>query len=114
MLCVVQVLYSGWFPVATILTTSHCSCLSPPVSVDPPGPLQEASQATLTCKVNGPSQSSTVEWKKPDGSKVQSKAVHLERVDVSHKGTWTCKVTYEGEKLDANINVQGRTFSIGE
>ncbi|XP_024861548.1 CD4-2 molecule, tandem duplicate 2 isoform X2 [Kryptolebias marmoratus] len=73
------------------------------VSVAPSHNVQVGTQATLECQVTD--QTSTVEWKKPDGSVEKSKTVQLNPVDASHGGMWQCHVVNGVDKFNKTLTV---------
>lgn len=74
------------------------------VSVSPSGVLQEGQEATLRCQVKD--LNPTVEWKKPNGISHTSQTVELKPVAGSDAGTWTCTVTYDGEKYSESLSIE--------
>ncbi|XP_074539758.1 T-cell surface glycoprotein CD4-like [Halichoeres trimaculatus] len=72
------------------------------VSVNPSGGLQLGSTATLQCEVAG---STTVDWKKPDGSQTGSGTVELSVVEKAHKGKWVCLFTHGSVTYNESLNI---------
>ncbi|KAJ7985198.1 hypothetical protein DPEC_G00349590 [Dallia pectoralis] len=76
------------------------------VTVNPPSPLDEGSQATLNCQVSGPSPLPSVEWLRPGGVVAgDSGMVSLNPVALTDHGEWSCRIS-QGEKTqDESLTV---------
>lgn len=77
------------------------------VSVDPSGNLQVGHNATLHCQVKDQNLGVTVEWTRPGGTPQKgSSTFDLKPVADSDAGTWSCKLTYQGETFSESLNIK--------
>lgn len=92
-----------------IVTVALICSPTPSLSVraSPSQVLEQGSEATLHCEVNGPNPETQVHWIKPDGNTHTegSGSVHLKSVSSSDAGTWKCTFSDGGQMHSESLDI---------